>query len=117
MTSIPLGTRGGTKILHVFPADAEYKLFGRLVRWRVGLRWYLVALALPVAVTLLAIFLNSLTGGTPPDYSSVGFPFGPPDTPLWMKIILLLLIFLLGFDGLGEELGWRGFALPRLLER
>lgn len=93
------------------------ELFGRLVRWRVGLRWYLVALALPVAVTLLAIFLNSLTGGTPPDYSSVGFPFGPPDTPLWMKIIILLLIFLLGFDGLGEELGWRGFALPRLLER
>jgi mono/diheme cytochrome c family protein len=29
---LPLGTRGGTKITHVFPADAEYKLFGRLVR-------------------------------------------------------------------------------------
>ncbi len=29
---LPLGTRGGTKITHVFPADGEYKLFGRLVR-------------------------------------------------------------------------------------
>jgi hypothetical protein len=29
---LPLGTRGGTLITHVFPADAEYKLFGRLVR-------------------------------------------------------------------------------------
>jgi hypothetical protein len=29
---LPLGTRGGTVINHVFPADAEYKLFGRLVR-------------------------------------------------------------------------------------
>jgi hypothetical protein len=29
---LPLGTRGGTQITHVFPADAEYKLFGRLVR-------------------------------------------------------------------------------------
>ena len=29
---LPLGTRGGTQITHVFPADGEYKLFGRLVR-------------------------------------------------------------------------------------
>jgi hypothetical protein len=29
---LPLGTRGGTQISHVFPADGEYKLFGRLVR-------------------------------------------------------------------------------------
>jgi mono/diheme cytochrome c family protein len=29
---LPLGTQGGTVIRHVFPADAEYKLSGRLVR-------------------------------------------------------------------------------------
>ena len=29
---MPLGTRGGTLVRHVFPADAEYKLSGRLVR-------------------------------------------------------------------------------------
>ena len=29
---LPLGTRGGTVVTHVFPADADYKLFGRLVR-------------------------------------------------------------------------------------
>jgi mono/diheme cytochrome c family protein len=29
---LPLGTRGGIQVRHVFPADAEYKLFGRLVR-------------------------------------------------------------------------------------
>ncbi len=29
---LPIGTRGGTLVRHVFPADAEYKLFGRLVR-------------------------------------------------------------------------------------
>jgi mono/diheme cytochrome c family protein len=29
---LPLGTTGGTVIHHVFPADAEYKLSGRLVR-------------------------------------------------------------------------------------
>ncbi|HEY7186346.1 MAG TPA: DUF1592 domain-containing protein [Vicinamibacterales bacterium] len=29
---MPLGTRGGKQVRHVFPADGEYKLFGRLVR-------------------------------------------------------------------------------------
>jgi mono/diheme cytochrome c family protein len=29
---LPLGTRGGTVIHHIFPADGEYKLSGRLVR-------------------------------------------------------------------------------------
>jgi mono/diheme cytochrome c family protein len=29
---LPLGTRGGKQVRHVFPADGEYKLFGRLVR-------------------------------------------------------------------------------------
>ena len=29
---LPLGTRGGTVIKHVFPADGEYRLSGRLVR-------------------------------------------------------------------------------------
>ncbi len=29
---LPLGTRGGTVIKHVFPADGEYKLSGRLIR-------------------------------------------------------------------------------------
>jgi mono/diheme cytochrome c family protein len=29
---LPLGTRGGRVVTHIFPADGEYKLFGRLVR-------------------------------------------------------------------------------------
>ena len=29
---LPLGTRGGTVVRHMFPADGEYKLSGRLVR-------------------------------------------------------------------------------------
>ena len=29
---LPLGTRGGTVVRHIFPADAEYNLSGRLIR-------------------------------------------------------------------------------------
>jgi len=93
------------------------ELFGRLSKWRVGLQWYLIALFLPVVVTLLATTINKWTGGTTPDFAAAGFPFGPTDLPLWQKIIILFLVFTLGFDGFGEELGWRGFALPRLLEK
>jgi len=32
IAGLPLGTVGGTVVRHVFPADAEYKLSGRLVR-------------------------------------------------------------------------------------
>jgi membrane protease YdiL (CAAX protease family) len=93
------------------------ELFSRLVRWRAGLQWYLIALFLPALVTLFALTLNSWTGGTAPDFSTAAYPFGPPETPLWQKLLVLFLVFILGFDGLGEELGWRGFALPKLLEK
>ena len=92
------------------------ELFSRLVRWRVGIQWYAVALLLPAVITLTALGINKLTGGAMPDFSQARFPFGPPETPVWQKIALLILIFTLGFDGLGEELGWRGFALPHLKE-
>jgi uncharacterized protein len=90
------------------------ELGARLVKWRVGLQWYAVALLLPIAITLLALGIHRLTGGAMPDFARAEFPFGPSDTPLLQKILLLFLIFTLGFDGLGEELGWRGFALPKL---
>jgi len=92
------------------------ELFGGLLRWRVGIQWYLIALFMPAFVIILAITMNNWTGGTSPDFSAAGFPFGPAETPLWQKLIILFLIFTLGFDGLGEEIGWRGFALPKLLE-
>lgn len=91
-------------------------LFGRLLRWRAGIQWYLIALFMPAFVTLFAITLNTWTGGTAPDFSVAGFPFGPAETPFLQKLVILFLVFTLGFDGLGEEIGWRGFALPKLLE-
>jgi uncharacterized protein len=92
------------------------ELFGRLVRWRVGIQWYAVALFLPALTILIAVGLNALTGGPSPDPSKLDYPFGPQDTSLAIKVIILFLVFTLGFDGLGEELGWRGFALPKLME-
>jgi len=41
-------------------------LLRSMVRWRVGLGWYAVALLLPVAIMLVALYLNALFGGTTP---------------------------------------------------
>lgn len=94
------------------------RLFAGLVRWRVGLRWYLAALLIPPAIQLTALGLYLALSGQPLTIvSGTQLPFGPAGMPLWGKVLMLFLIFTLGFDGLGEELGWRGYALPRLQER
>lgn len=94
------------------------QLFSRLLRWRVKLWWYLAALLIPVGIQLGALSLSVLLSGQPLGFSSTGkLPFLPGDMPLWLQGLMFFIILVLGFDGLGEELGWRGFALPRLQER
>ena len=82
------------------------RLLGSLVSWRVGVRWYLVGLLVPAAITLIAVLLFIASGGA----------FG---TPSYGRLALapIALLFAIPFGPLGEELGWRGFALPRLVER
>ena len=82
------------------------ELLGRMVRWRVGLGWYAVAFLLPTILALVAVYTNVLLlGAAAPSAAELG------KWPLIMLLYPLLLIF----DGpLGEEPGWRGFALPAL---
>jgi uncharacterized protein len=76
-------------------------LLGRVVQWRVNWPWYAVAALLPVALTLAAGGVHRLLGGAA--------PAGPGDPPALIAILALLVV--------GEEIGWRGFALPRLQAR
>lgn len=92
------------------------RLFSRLIRWRVGFQWYLIVLLLPLTIKLLAIGIYLFAGGQPLQLTT-SLQLAPPTAPMWQNILLLFLLFTFGFDGLGEELGWRGFALPRLLSR
>ncbi len=92
-------------VLGGWPAIRDF--LGKIVAWRVGLRWYLVALLLPAAITVLAIGLNLLLGAARP----AAMP-SPSIADLLQNFVFILL-----FIGLGEEPAWRGFALPRLLAR
>jgi membrane protease YdiL (CAAX protease family) len=90
------GGRGGVK-----------ELLGRLLMWRVRIRWYLFALLYMAAIKLsVAVVYRVLHGHWP--------HFGAHSVPT-----ILVLIVVAGVIGgpLGEEIGWRGYALPRLSDR
>lgn len=77
-------------------------LLRRTIRWSVGARWYLFALGYFVAIKLAVGVLHRLAVGTWPTFS---------DTP-WF-VMLATIVFSTPFQA-GEEIGWRGYALPRL---
>jgi hypothetical protein len=68
------------------------------------LRWYALAVALPIGITFAAAGLNLLLGAEAPAAIDWSTPF--------VALPILLL-----FSGMWEEPGWTGFALPRLLDR
>jgi membrane protease YdiL (CAAX protease family) len=80
------------------------ELFSKVVLWRVDLKWYAVALSAPIAMTFVAIGLYTVLGYAAPD--------APPASQLLP--IALGAVFT---GAMGEELGWRGTALPRLQAR
>jgi uncharacterized protein len=90
---------------------AVRELLARLVRWRVGWRWYLVVILGPAVFTLVVAGVYVLLGGS----WATAVPPVLSESPLLLLPLFFLILALT--DGLGEELAWRGFALPRLLLR
>jgi membrane protease YdiL (CAAX protease family) len=90
----------------VFGRGALRKLLGRLLIWRVNPLWYLGVVLGPVALVAGMVGLNTLLGG--------------PALSLGMPLVSVAIFFAFSiFPGsaLGEEIGWRGYVLPRLQSR
>ncbi len=85
------------------------KLINRLVKWRMEARYYAFSIFAPAGLFLLSCLMNRAITGSWSDISLLGRPdYLPYLTPL-----CTLLLWFLTY-GLGEETGWRGFALPHL---
>lgn len=81
------------------------ELLSRLLRWRVGARWYAVALlTAPLVLTAVRLAL------------SFASPVFLPSIVIMSDTASLLLFSIAGALAVGvfEELGWTGFAIPRL---
>jgi membrane protease YdiL (CAAX protease family) len=73
-----------------------------LAQWRVDFRWYAAALVLPGGIFVVAALAwNAFGHAEPLLYAPDGAAF-----------LAAAIVF-----PLGEEIGWRGFALPRLLTK
>jgi membrane protease YdiL (CAAX protease family) len=81
------------------------RLLGRLVLWRVGIRWYLFAL---IGVPLIMLLGTMVYSMSLPNLGALGNP-----SYLLSYLASFALVTVLG-GPLLEEVGWRGFALPRM---
>ena len=82
------------------------ELGSRMLQWRVGTKWYAAAILIPLGVAF----------GT----GAMNLALGAPDSAFAaLELSSLVLLFAMRlvvpvFAPVGEEPGWRGFALPRL---
>jgi len=84
--------RGGTRAL-----------WGLLGRWRVKWTWYAAAVLVFPALLLLAALVYRLLPGA-----------GPLPAVEVTTASVVVTVIVLAISVIGEEVGWRGFALPRL---
>jgi membrane protease YdiL (CAAX protease family) len=98
-------------VIGVADGRAGYRDLGaRMIRWRVGWTWWLVAVGTPLVVLAVAAAANVAIWGAPAPVLA---------TMAWSQFALGAAIrFVNPLDGpLGEEPGWRGYALPQLQAR
>ncbi|MCU1532364.1 MAG: family intrarane metalloprotease [Arthrobacter sp.] len=81
----------------------------RLIRWRVGWAWYAVALLLPPLLVLVTAFTNI----------ALDAPATGPADLAWFGLLTVFAFRMVNpMDGpLGEEPGFRGYAVPFLQKR
>lgn len=80
------------------------RLLARIGHWQVGARWYAIAIGYFAVIKLAAALVHRIMTDEWP-------PFG--DTPV---ALMMMGIAISTWAQAGEEVGWRGYALPRLAQ-
>ena len=94
-------------------AEGIRKLLQSLLQWRVKWIWYLVVLFGPALTMGIAILLYNLWNRS---FSMQGFAATISTLPNHIVTLVVVFVFML-VSIWGEEIGWRGFALPKLQGR
>jgi len=95
--------------------DAVISLLKRYLHWRVSWKWFLVAFLLEPLLMVLGVYGNARLTGVAPDFSQImAFQIFGKSATLWLFIVPF---FIIDFICNGEEIGWRGYVLPRLQAR
>jgi membrane protease YdiL (CAAX protease family) len=97
-------------VFATFGLSGVRRLLGRLVRWRVIPKWYLLAL-LPVLFYSVAALVGASGEGGPFEFES------STTSKILFSLQAGFFVSLLLRGAMGEELGLRGFALARLQGR
>ena len=105
-----LGTFAPSLVALALSALAEGRagtlaLLRRLLEWQVGARWYVFAVGYMAAIKLAVALVHRVATGAWP-------PFG--QQALYIMVVAIVLSTPVQA---GEEIGWRGYALPRLARR
>ena len=108
MEFLPVGPLAAAVIvIGLAEGRAGYRMWGRrLIRWRVHWAWYAVALLFPALLVLVIGSLNIVFGAAAPGLSQL----------TWSGLLMVFGVRLINpMDGpLGEEPGFRGYAVPLL---
>ncbi len=111
---IPAAMAGPTLAAFVVTGMVEGKegtrelLRRRILRWRVGIQWYLIAI---FGIPLVYFVAASFVFGTAPLETLI------EKWPLIFTSYLLKVVMVFFLVSLWEEIGWMGFALPRLQDK
>jgi membrane protease YdiL (CAAX protease family) len=82
-------------------------MLSRLFIWRVGIGYWLFAILFLVPAILVGSFFNPFFNGDPPSFNNMKLAF---------DILPMFIVFFI-VAGVGQELGWTGFLMPRLQAR
>ncbi len=84
------------------------KWLKQIMSWKIKIRWYVVALGLPILIFSITTGIYAVLGGN--------IDLGGMDNIEFLIFIIPLFIYTTLLGGGIEEFGWRGFALPKLQE-